>query len=179
MRRGSRINPDHADAAGTVEVQSADSEVDRIRLDAFEAARLYPRAVRTDPGDVVFLERPRPAAFVDTRGGSLVASPSRILRLGPTANIGPHALAAVINEQVRVGSEWETWTVPELRAAESERLEASLVEAHDFETRLQRRLEAAHDLKKALIEGVAAGAITLDTRSATTRSPQEHREEVS
>lgn len=79
-----------------------------------------------------FLERPRPVALVDTRGGSLVSWPSRVLRLSPTASIGPHALAAVINQQVRVGSEWETWAVPELRTAESERLEAALIEAHDF-----------------------------------------------
>ena len=50
-------------------------------LDPFDAARLYPRAVRTDPGDVVFTERPRPTARVDDHGGALVASPTKVLRI--------------------------------------------------------------------------------------------------
>ena len=98
IRRGSRIDPGHADPVGSVAVLSAVGDTEEIRLDPFDAPKLYPRAARTEPGDVVFVEKPRPIARVDDRGGSLVASPSRILRLSPTAGIGPHAVAAIINQ---------------------------------------------------------------------------------
>jgi hypothetical protein len=174
MRRGSRIDPTHADQAGTVLVRTADRGSVSMKLDAFDAARLYPRAIRTEPGDVIFLERPHPVAIVDTNGGSLVSSPSRVLRLSPSAGIGPHALAAVINGELRVGTEWETWAVPELRDGESERLESALIDAHGFETRVQRRLEAVHELTRALVEGVAAGSVTLAGAPTTSRILTKH-----
>lgn len=162
LRRGCRVRPEHADPAGTVAVLSADHRDDGMRLDAFDASRLYPRAGRTEPGDVIFAEKPRPVARVDGRGGSLVASPSRILRLGPAAPIGPHTLAAIINDVSPAASEWQTWSIPVLPAGEVERLEAALVATAAHADLVQRHRDAAQRLTTALIQGVAAGAVTLD-----------------
>lgn len=163
VRRGSRIDHDHADPAGTVAVLTADGPTDDVALDPFDVPRLYPRAARTEPGDVIFAERPRPQALVDDRGGSLVAAPSRILRLSPKAGIGPHTAAAIINRQPPQAREWQAWPVPVLPAAEAESLEAALAAATGHEQAVRRRLEAAAELKAALVDGVAAGAITLST----------------
>ncbi|KZS62218.1 hypothetical protein [Mycobacterium ostraviense] len=133
-----------------------------ITLDPFYAARKYPRAVRTEPDDVIFIEKPRPRAWVDPVGGAMVACPARIIRLRDSAEIGPTVLATVINEMSSAGSEWKTWTVPAMRHDEAARLEEALTRADEFEREARRRADAARDLKTALIEGVAAGALTLD-----------------
>jgi hypothetical protein len=165
MHRGSRIKPDHYSPAGSVMVLSATDPHGTGRLDPFDAARLYPRAVRTDPGDVVFAERPRPTARVDDHGGSLVASPSRILRIGSQAGIGPHAVAAIINRLPNDPTEWQTWNVPILDTSEVERLEEALLAAANHDTTLRRHLNATRDLVTAMIDGVATGAVTLTPRT--------------
>lgn len=163
--RGSRIDPGHYNPAGSVTVLSATDSRGTARLDPFDAARLYSRAVRTDPGDVVLTERPRPTARVDDHGGSLVASPSKILRIGSQAGIGPHAVAAIINRLPDEPTEWQTWNVPILDTSEVGRLEEALLAAAIHETTLGRHLEATRDLVTAMIDGVAAGAVTLTTRT--------------
>jgi hypothetical protein len=170
MRRGNRVDQTHADPTGTVRVLSADGSTDVLRLDPFDAMRLYPRATRTEPGDVVFIERPRPTARVDAAGGALVASPNRILRLRPGVPIGPHALAAIINEIAPEDSEWPTWSVPDLPAGESDALEAALAAAATHKAELRRREQALQDLVTGLIQGVAAGAVTIDPTITNTRA---------
>jgi hypothetical protein len=165
MLRGSRIDPGHSDPDGSVAVLSATGSHNTVLLDPFDAARLHPRAARTDPGDVVFAERPRPVARVDDHGGSLVASPSKILRIGPRAGIGPHTVAAIINQLPDGNTEWQTWNVPILDTAAAERLEDALVATANHEASLRRHLDATQDLVTAMIDGVAAGAVTLTTRT--------------
>lgn len=162
VRRGSRIDTGHADPTGTVPVLSADGSTDALFLDPFDADRLYRRATRTEPGDVIILDGRRPAARVDERGGALVASPSRILRLAPTAPVGPHALAAIVNDIAPTGSEWPTWSVPELPPTENGLLDAALAGAATHKEVLRRHEQALRDLVTNLIHGVAAGAVTLD-----------------
>jgi hypothetical protein len=160
--RGSRIDVRHANPAGTVAVLTGSGDMPEIRLDPFDAPQLYPRAARTEPGDVVFDERPRPTAKVDERGGSLVASPSRILRLSPAAGIGPYALAAIINRLPDGVSEWSTWSVPLLTEAAASQLEGALIAAIGYRASVRRCSDAAEDLIGAMIDGVAAGAVTLN-----------------
>jgi hypothetical protein len=162
VRRGSRIDITHTAAAGSVRLLIADGSMDHLRLDPLDAERYYPHAVRTEPGDVVFDHRPRPAARVDAEGGALVSSPSRIMRLRRTAPFGPYVLAALVNELAPVNSEWQTWSVPDLPAAESVALDAALKNATHHLAELRRHELAVQDLTKSLIEGVAAGAVTLD-----------------
>jgi hypothetical protein len=162
VKRGSRIDVNHAASSGSVRVLAADGSTDQLRLDPLDAERLYPHAVRTEPGDVVFAHQPRPVAQVDSEGGALVASPSRILRLRSTAPVGPYVLAALVNELAPAGSEWQTWGVPDLPAAEGAALDAALRDASTHLAELRHRERAVQDLTKSLIEGVAAGAVSLD-----------------
>ena len=83
---------------------------------------------------MIFVEKPRPRAWVDTVGGAMVASPARIIRLRATAEFGPMVLATVINEMASAGSEWQTWNVPVMLRDEAEQLEAALVGADEFRT---------------------------------------------
>ncbi|SDP90897.1 hypothetical protein SAMN04487905_112191 [Actinopolyspora xinjiangensis] len=161
VKRGSRIDRAHAHPAGSVPVVSASVGGELFALDPLDTVRLYPRAARTEPGDVVFTERPRPAAFVDDVGGSMVASPSRILRIKPGTGIGPHATAAIINRRSDGTAEWRTWNVPIVDAELIEQLEHALTAATQYETRLRKHLAAVDDLVSAMIDGVAAGAVTL------------------
>jgi hypothetical protein len=166
VKRGSRIDPADASPDGTVPVLPTEI-AGTIALDPFDAARKYPRAARTDPGDVVFVEKPRPRAWIDPVGGAMVASPARIIRLRESAEIGPLVLATVINEMAAPASEWKTWNIPVLRRDKATHLEDALVRADEFHHEASRRADAARDLKKALIDGVAAGALTLDVQSTT------------
>ncbi|ABM10884.1 hypothetical protein H7I42_08270 [Mycolicibacterium vanbaalenii PYR-1] len=164
LKRGNRIDLAHATSDGTVRVLPAD---DGLALDPVDAERLYPHSTRTEPGDVIFVQKPQPRAWVDTFGGAMVAAPARILRLGRTADLGPQVLAAVINETATAGSEWPSWTVPEMSADEAARLEVALADIAHYEAEARRRVEAARELKTALIDGVAAGALTLDAQPTT------------
>ncbi|WP_342802097.1 hypothetical protein [Nocardia sp. No.11] len=166
LRTGNRINPAHSDPNGTVTVLSAHNGAEVFRLDPLDAQRHYPRANRTEPGDVVFGDHP-PRAIVDPVGGSRVMSPSRILRLTPHAGIGPYALATLINDQPEHNTDWRTWTVPRLPAEESERLESVLAEAADYTRRLRARQDAMEDLCRALISGIGAGTVSLGVPAAT------------
>lgn len=166
VKRGRRINPDDASPDGTVRVLPVE-RVGPIALDPFDAELKYPRAVRTEPGDVIFVERPQPRAWVDPVGGAMVASPARIIRLRDSAAVGPMLLATIINERVSAGSEWQTWSVPVLARDEAGWLESALGRAHEYEHQAGRRAQAARELKSALIDGVAAGALTLDAEPTT------------
>lgn len=162
VKRGSRIDVNHAASSGSVRILAADGSTDQLRLDPLDAERLYPHAVRTEPGDVVFAHQPRPVARVDSEGGALVASPSRILRLRSTAPVGPYVLAALVNELAPAESEWQTWGVPDLPVAEGAALDAALRDASNHLAELRQRERAVQELTKSLIEGVAAGAVSLD-----------------
>ena len=163
LHRGSRIQAGHADPAGTVAVLSADPAVGDLWLDPLDAVRLYSHASRTEPNDVVFVERPRPWARVDTVGGAIVRSPNRTLRLPAGAGIGPRALAAVINLLPDDAGDWRTWPVPVLGPVKVDAVEAALTEAEAYLGELRRRESAMRDLTTNLIQGVAAGTVTLDT----------------
>jgi hypothetical protein len=175
IKRGNRINSQGISPDGTVAVLPSELS-GGIAFDPLDAEQRYPRAVRTEPGDVVFVERPRPRAWVDNRGGAMVASPARILRLSATAEFGPRLLAAIINDTAPIGSEWQTWAVPELSKEEAERLEVALDDIERFEAEAHRRIDAVNDLTKALIDGVAAGALTLDADSTTPGVAAAHTE---
>lgn len=160
MRCGTRVDVAHADPAGTVVVLGAHEGAVSCALDPFDVAERYPRAARTEPGDVVFAERPRPRALVDDHGGSLVGSPSRILRLHPTAGIGPHTLATLINRLPAEATEWQGWSIPVLDATAADGLETALRAAAAHRGAVRARLDTVDELIAALIDGVAAGAVT-------------------
>lgn len=170
VKRGNRIDVQHADRDGTVAVLSATGNTHDVKLDPIDAEEHYPRAVRTEPGDVVIAEKPHPSALVDALGNSLVASPSKILRLSSTAGIGPHAVAAIINQQPPEANEWQAWAIPLLDPADAEQLEKALTAAAEHEHKVRRRLEAMLAMQNALIDGVAAGAVTLAGQPETVQA---------
>lgn len=160
---GNRIDPDDADPEGTVLVLP-----DRpFRLDPFDAAQRYRRARRTEPGDIVLVEKPAPRAIIDTVGGSLVAAPAKILRIHRSAPFGPNTIAAIINTRCVPGTEWRTWCVPEFTADEADRLETALAEVADYQRVVGQKAAAARDLVGALIDGIAEGEISLDADETT------------
>lgn len=165
LLRGNRIDRTHHDSSGSVAVLSATGPDSVLRLDPFDADKLYPHAARTEPGDVVFTTQPRPTARVDDLGGSMVSSPSKILRITPQAGIGPYAVAAIINHLPAESAEWQTWNVPVLDMVAMEQLEAALMAAARHEGTLLRHLGATRELVTAMIDGVAAGALALTTRT--------------
>jgi hypothetical protein len=170
MLRGSRIDLAHAISDGSIVVLSADGSTDGMALDPFDAVRHYPRAHRTEPGDVLFVEGSSPRARVDEYGGALVASPSRVLRLRRDAGVGPQTLAAIINHRSPVG-EWQSWSVPLLDTTTAAMLEATLADAARYGASLQRRQNALQDLIISLIDGVAAGAVALIPPSSIEEGP--------
>jgi hypothetical protein len=167
LRQGRRIAPTDADPTGTVHVLTADGALDAVRLDPFDARARS--GGWTEPGDVVFLEKPQPRAVVDTRGGNLVATPSRILRLAENAPVGAHVLAERIN-RARPGSEWRTWEVPALPRAEAQSLGTRLAEVTRYRSELRRREQALDAWADALVTGVAAGSLAVpDTTTLENR----------
>jgi hypothetical protein len=158
LRQGRRIALTDADPNGTVQLLTADGTLDAVQLDPFDARARS--GGWTEPGDVVFLEKPQPRAVVDVRGGSLVATPSRILRLAENAPVGPHVLAERIN-RARPGSEFHTWEVPTLPRAEALSLNTRLAEVTRYRTELRRREQALDAWADALVTGIAAGSIAV------------------
>lgn len=161
VHRGSRIADEHTDSRGSIRILSADPTVPERRIDPLVEADHYSHAGRTEPGDVVFVASPRPHALVDEEGGSLVASPSRVLRVGDVrAGVGPHSLAAAINNLAE-STEWRTWQIPFVPRVQLSALEDALARATDYMAGLRRREAVVAELMNHLIQGVAEGSVAL------------------
>lgn len=167
LRRGARLDRTLARPQGAVRIVDPVAGVAREGFDPVELELHHPRAMRTEPGDVVFAVTPRPAAVVDDTGGGVVAFPARILRARPDAPVGSRALAYAINHQPENAREWRSWRVPLAPRAERGSLESALADLDRLRTELSRRLEASTDLADALIDAVAAGAVTLGPNNRT------------
>lgn len=161
LLKGCRLDVADADPTGTIGVLSADPTSDRLQIDPLVAERRYPHARRTQPGDVVFTDRPRPAAIVDQVGGSIIMVGSRGLRLPQGGGIGPRALAEVINQLPADAGEWRTWSIPHLADDQIELVEETLAGAVAHLAELRRREAATNDIIANLIQGVATGGIAI------------------
>jgi len=156
-----RLSIDDLYPHGSIRILSAETVDGAGRIDPLVAADRYPYAVRTEPGDVIFVTSP-PRAIVDEEGGARVASPSRILRVDPArAGIGPRALAASIN-QLATSSEWKTWPVPAVPRGQVEALEEALGQFAVHHAELLRRQRAAATVITHVLTGVAEGSVTLE-----------------
>lgn len=111
---GRRFDTDRLDAEGpsrSVRIwdAAAIASPERPRLaDRLELHR-HLDPIFTEPGDVVFLARPTPAAVVDDEGGAAVFYPARILRVRPGQPLVPALLALRIRAQR--GTDWHAWAV--------------------------------------------------------------------
>ncbi len=165
---GCRVNVEHAEPSGTIRVVSADPALHEVKIDPLVAAERYRHAKRTRPGDVVFVDRPRPSALVDDVGGSLVRAPSRILRLPQGVGIGARALAEVINHLPDDAGEWGTWSIPSLVPDQIDDVERTLADAEIYVAELRRRQVAMNELVTSLIQGLAVDGLVIT--SSTTKN---------
>lgn len=138
-----------------------DPSAPRRGLDPLELEASWPRARRTEPGDVIFCVSPRPAALVDEEGLSAVASPARILRCTPGRGLVPEAVARAINDLPERSPRWRAWRVPRVPAEQIEALATSLRHLAAEEQRARQRLAGLTSLATELTHGVARGAVTL------------------
>lgn len=166
VRNGSRIRREDLDATSSLRVIGADVVT---AIDPFVAADRYDHAIRTEPGDVVFTYTPQPAAVVDETGGAIVISPNRIIRLGGDAGIGPHALAAAINQSA-TGREWRAWPVPNVPREQIQPLEDALAAANAHLANLRRHEAATTSIISNLIQGVAEGSVALGSASTDRKA---------
>jgi len=153
LRSGSRLHRDWSSATGTVATLGV-AEWDDARFDPLDLAEHAPSAQRTEPGDVVFTTSP-PHAAVDPVGGHLVPSPARILRLKGSTPIGPHAVAAQINQLSAAERDVDAWN---LRVTLPDEMEANLAAIADLRVDLVRRVAGLDDITRLMITG-AAGLI--------------------
>lgn len=133
----------------------------RRGLDPLELEASWPRARRTEPGDVVFCVSPRPAAIVDQEGLSVVSSPARILRCAPGSGLVPEAVARAVNDLPARSPRWRAWRLPRVPAEQVEVLGTSLRHLASEEQRARQRLAWLSALATELTHGVASGAVTL------------------
>ncbi|MDN6374349.1 MAG: hypothetical protein L0K12_15720, partial [Brevibacterium aurantiacum] len=164
---GSRIDGAWAEASGTVPVVDTRRSGEVFRVDAFVAENSFRRSIRTLPGDVVYCPSPS-TAWVDGRGGSLVLTPNKILRLGDDARIGPHTLAAVINDAT--SKEYANWQVPSIPVDQVEAVEDAMRRLSEYRQQLQVKERAAMTLGHALLSGVASGTMELMESSLEPRT---------
>jgi hypothetical protein len=164
---GSRVDVDGL-PEGTVPVFSVPDllgDVPRpgrsVEVLALESA--FPAARRTEPGDVVFCTSPRPRAFVDVEGGSVVAYPARVLRVVDPASTGlvSQVLATDINLLPHTARAWRTWPVRRVPRGQVAAVAAALVSLQSEETRARHRAVRIATLTQMVLQGVTARALTL------------------
>lgn len=144
---------------GTPEVHAPSAP--RRGLDPLELEASWPRARRTEPGDVVFCVSPRPAAIVDQEGLSVVASRARVLRCAPDSGLVPEAVARAINDLPERSPRWRAWRLPRVPADQAKVLGTSLRHLAAQEDRARQRLADLTTLATELTHGVARGAVAL------------------
>ena len=161
---GHRIDPAHIGAGGHVPVVGPDellnpSSIGRRTVAAADLAR-YPAVRLTRPGDVVFCTSPRPAAWADWRGGSVVVAPAKVLRIAAPELI-PAVLADDINRCPPTAKAFRSWTFRVVGPSLAVPLAAALHRQAEHCDVLQNRLLELDQLRAALIAGVTSGALAI------------------
>lgn len=139
----------------------ADGEATALYVDPLTLEAQYSQARRTEPGDVVFVTTPRPAARVDRDGLSVVRSPAMVLRCADGSDVLPEVLAATINALHEEDRSWRTWRIPRVGTASARELGDALHEVTTERRQIRSRLRMLDELSTRLIDGVATGAMTV------------------
>lgn len=129
-------------------------EVDRLALHQLV------EPVFTEPGDVVFVTRPRPTAVLDADGGAAVFSPVRILRVRAGKPLVPAVLAMRINAET--GSDWRSWSFASLHHPDA--LAAAHAELAAHRARLVSELADLDRFTTDLTTAVECGQLSLTTK---------------
>lgn len=134
----------------------------RVDLLAFAAA--HPNAQLTAPGDVVFTTSPRPGAWVDADGGSVVEFPARVLRVLDAhrpvrlQRILPRVLAADL--AAMPGKQWKSALVRLIPVEHADELGRLLDAAAEARAAALERAAHLENLTDLLADGIAGGSIT-------------------
>jgi hypothetical protein len=160
IRSGSRLDPTWAEPDGTVEVADLDGWCG-LRFDPLDLQARAPQAMRTEPGDVVVTTNP-PSAVVEKRGGRLVPTPARVLRLMESSPIGPHAVAHQINQLPASARDLNSWRLDLSADSAVEQLLAALEDARKD---LRRRLAHIDAVAQLVATGSPGLTIQIDPTS--------------
>jgi len=158
IRRGSRLDLSWADPNGSVGTAAVIGWED-VRFDPLTLEAEAPRASRTEPGDVVFTTNPM-RAHVDEVGGRVVPTPARVIRLEPSAPLGPHALAAQINALPATARDPDAWR---LMVSPDPETEQRLSDLDAVRRDLQQRLDSVDELTRLVADGAAPGLTVITT----------------
>ncbi|MDF8263736.1 hypothetical protein [Luteipulveratus flavus] len=151
------------------------------RIDRFDLEATYPGSRLTEPGDVVFATSGRVVARVDRRGGSVVQAPARVMRLRAVEKwrgaLSPDVVAADLNAQPRAGNAYRAWQLRIVSREATAPLADAVADIEAMAQEAQRRLADLRDLRTRLVDGVAAGAVTMtdQTRSIDTQHDSTQR----
>lgn len=150
------IGPDEV-AGGTVVGSRA---IDRLLL-----ASHYPNATLTEPGDVVFTTSPRPHAWVDRDGASVVAFPARVLRVNSAdaAGLMPDVLAADIESQPARSRDWHEWSARRVLGPQRAGLEQVLTDLRESRAAACRHLDDLARLQSLITAGITSGVLQAPT----------------
>ncbi|MCW2747088.1 MAG: hypothetical protein JWP10_230 [Nocardioidaceae bacterium] len=163
---GTRIRAEDVNAGPGFTVIGTDeltgrSPVGRRTADRLVFADSYPTARLTEPGDVIFCTGATVRAWVDREGSSIVVYPARILRISTSdpAGLLSDVLAADVGAQR--SSDWKRWTVRRIVQGERAPLTTALATLRSERDALLDRLDKLVQLTELLVDGVAAGNLTL------------------
>lgn len=173
---GTRLGPivePRAAGTGRIPVIGTDEVLDTSRLgtrsvDRLRVAAEFPSARFTEPGDVVFITSPRPAAVVDRAGFAVVLAPARVLRITGEgdAELVPEVLVADIGARAASDIEWRAWPLRSVDARQKPALTPVLHAIEAERAEAQRRLARLDDLERTLVDGLARDALQLTTPDA-------------
>ncbi|WP_018773321.1 hypothetical protein [Arthrobacter sp. 131MFCol6.1] len=143
-------------------------------LSLLDFAASNPSGRLTEPGDVVFCTSPRPAALVDTEGGSVVVFPARVFRIdaGDPGGLVPDVVAADINNLPAADKSWRQWRLRRVPDAQRKKLADSLARLQHEQQQARERLGRLEELATLITDGVAGGSLTLTDPSTKLAEPQ-------
>lgn len=139
---------------GETSLRATHPVVELVPLRTLDRLALLARAdvPLTQPGDIVFVVRPRPLAVVDADGGHLVLAPARVLRLRADAPLLASTLAAAVNGAT--SKAWRTWTVATVPEPDRTALGEALAGLAVERARLAQQLAGLDALAADLITAV-------------------------
>lgn len=137
------------------------------RIDRIGFFSRYSSGRVTEPGDIVFVASPRPAAVVDVEGFSVVETPARVFRVPDRAlgEVVPEVVAADINAVSPDARDPGAWTVRLVPPDQGAVLAQALTALGAERRSLLDRLGLLADLREGLMDGVAAGVVGMSVET--------------
>lgn len=165
--QGTRLDPDLLGPEGLIVVTASDldepASIGRNRVEHLAFATRHPSAQLTRPGDVIFRTSPAAAAWVDSDGSKVVASPARVLRI-TTADSGglvPEIVAADIAGAPAGPGSWKRWMFRRVAPRTIAPLRRALADIETARRDLEARAARLTDYAALIVAGATSGAVTM------------------